>query len=168
MSMRETQQLCVVRVGPHLLGIPVMEVSELRRHTEMTPVPRARSVVKGLINLRGQIVTAFDMRRRLALAERDRSEGSMSVVMRSRSGGVCLLVDRIEDVIEVDDSTFERPPETLSAAVREVVRGVHKLDGRLLLVIDVNRVLSGDERAVPETVGSGIGVASSDGSQIGD
>ncbi len=167
MSGYEVQQICVVRVGPHLLGIPVMEVSELRRHSELTHVARARSVVKGLINLRGQIVTAFDMRRRLGLPEREPHQFAMSVVMRSRSGGVCLLVDRIDDVVEVDASTFERPPETLSASVRDVVRGVHKLEGRLLLVIDVCRVLETDERSTAEATAAALGVGSTDG-PIGD
>jgi purine-binding chemotaxis protein CheW len=96
-------------------------------------------VVSGLINLRGQIVTAVDLRRQLQMEPRAQGVAAMNVVVRSEDGAVSLLVDEIGDVVEVDDRTFERPPETLRGTVREVITGVHKLSDRLMLVLDTDK-----------------------------
>ena len=111
-------------------------VQEVIRSLEVTQVPLAPQVVSGLINLRGQIVTAVDLRRRLEMEPRAAGVPAMNVVVRSEDGAVSLLVDEIGDVVEVDDSTFERPPETLRGPVRLIITGVHKLNNRLMLVLD--------------------------------
>jgi purine-binding chemotaxis protein CheW len=105
----------------------------------MTIVPLAPGVVRGLINLRGQIVTAVDLRRRLELDCAPAGTKSMNVVVRSVDGAVSLLVDEIGDVVEVDEGTFELPPETIRPSVRNVILGIHKLKGRLLHVIDIEK-----------------------------
>ena len=104
-------------------------------------MPLAPEVVSGLINLRGQIVSAIDLRRRLGLADRPEGTLPVNVVVRTQDGAVSLLVDEIGDVIEVDEDTFESPPETLQGFAREVVLGVYKLSGRLLLALDIDRVV---------------------------
>jgi purine-binding chemotaxis protein CheW len=141
----DTSQLCTFVLGNVLFGIDVMSVQEVIRHQEMTPVPLTSRVVRGLINLRGQIVTAIDMRARLGLRERagdvDLLPPLMNVVVRTSDGGVVsLLVDEIGDVLEVDSGSFERVPETLAGSIRDHVRGVYKLDGRLLLLLDAECV----------------------------
>jgi purine-binding chemotaxis protein CheW len=95
--------------------------------------------VEGMINLRGQIVLAIDLRRRLALGERSKGELPMNVVVRTPDGAVSLLVDEIGDVIEVEQSSFEDPPETLRSAVRAMILGVHKLERKLLHVLDTQK-----------------------------
>jgi len=107
----------------------------------MTRVPLAPEVVEGLINLRGQIVTAIDMRRRLRLRPRPEGLMPMSMVVRAADGAVSLLVDEIGDVLEVEAESFERPPDNLDAASRELIRGVYKLKDRLLLVLDTERTV---------------------------
>ena len=104
----------------------------------MTRVPLAPPVVKGLINLRGQIVTALDMRRRLDLHERATADLPMNVVIRHDDGAVSLLVDEIGDVLEVEQEVFEPPPETLDSKSRELIRGVYKLNDRLMHVLDTD------------------------------
>src|SRR5262245_18463506 len=105
----------------------------------MTRVPLAPPVVRGLINLRGQIVTALDLRRRLALSDRPADQLPVNVVVQTDDGAVSLLVDEIGDVLSVPESAFERPPETLRGTARELIRGAYKLDGRLLLILDTQR-----------------------------
>jgi len=95
--------------------------------------------VSGLINLRGQIVTAVDLRRRLELEPSPPGMLAMNVVVRSEDGSVSLLVDEIGDVVEVEESTFEPPPETLRGSVRSMILGVHKLNDRLMHVLDIEK-----------------------------
>ena len=134
--MANTSQFCTFYLDKLLFGVDLRTVQEVIRSLDITQVPLAPQVVSGLINLRGQIVTAVDLRRRLELPPRPAGVPAMNIVVRSEDGAVSLLVDEIGDVVEVDESTFERPPETLRGPVRVMITGVHKLNNRLLLVLD--------------------------------
>jgi purine-binding chemotaxis protein CheW len=138
----EERQFCTFSIRDQYFGLDVMKVQEIIRCQPMTPVPLAHPLVRGLINLRGQIVTALDLRRRLDLP--DRAEGSLpvNVVVRTCDGAVSLLVDEIGDVIAVSDAQFEQPPETLRGTARELIHGAYKLSDRLLLVLDLERTVS--------------------------
>ena len=129
-------------VGDLFFGVDVLRVQEVLRFQQMTRVPQAPQVIEGLINLRGQIVTAIDLRRRLGMSERPADQLPMNVVVRTDDGALSLLVDEIGDVIEVEEQTFEQPPETLKGMEREMIRGVHKLPGSLLLVLDTERAVN--------------------------
>jgi purine-binding chemotaxis protein CheW len=140
--MTGTKQYATFFLGDLFLGVEVLKVQEVIRYQEMTPVPLAPDVIEGLINLRGQIVTAIDLRRRLELPARAAGSLPMNVVVRSDDGAVSLLVDEIGDVVEIDDDAYERPPETLKGVARELVTGVYKLKDRLLLVLDTDRAVA--------------------------
>ncbi len=137
----DSRQYATFVVHDLFLGVDVLKVQEVLRYQQMTPVPRADGVIEGLINLRGQIVTAFDMRRRLGLPGRPEGQTPMNVVVRNDDGAVSLLVDEIGDVIEVGGDDFEQAPETISRAAREVIEGVYKLPDRLLLVLSAEKAL---------------------------
>lgn len=139
--MATSQQFCTFLLDGNIFGTPVPKVQEVIQHQEMTRVPLAPDVVSGMINLRGQIVSAIDLRRRLGLKDRPPGELPMNVVVRTNEGAVSLLVDEIGDVIEVKEEALESPPETLQGFAREVVRGVYKLSGRLLLALDIDRIV---------------------------
>jgi purine-binding chemotaxis protein CheW len=126
-------------VADLLFGVDVLHVQEVLRYQPMTAVPQAPSVIQGLINLRGQIVTAIDMRRRLRLPPRAEDKPPMNIVVRTSDGAVSLMVDEIGDVLQLDESAYERPPENLDGVARELIRGVYKLKDRLLLVLDEER-----------------------------
>jgi purine-binding chemotaxis protein CheW len=149
--MPTANQYCTFYVDGIFFGVEVLRVQEVIRFQEMTAVPLASHVVSGLINLRGQIVTAIDLRRRLALPDRKNAELPMNVVIRTDDGAVSLLVDEIGDVIEVDESTHERPPETLHGVARQLVRGVYKLKDRLLLVLDTDLTMDLTEKTPATT-----------------
>ncbi len=144
--MGASQQFCTFFLDGHFFGTPVPKVQEVIQHQQMTRVPLAPDVVSGLINLRGQIVPAIDLRRRLGLPARSAGQLPMNVVVRTNDGAVSLLVDEIGDVIDVEEETLESPPETLQGFAREVVRGVYKLRERLLLVLDTERVVDSEMR----------------------
>jgi purine-binding chemotaxis protein CheW len=141
--MAGTQQFCTFYVDGQFFGVPVQQVQEVIRYQEMTRVPLVPRVIRGLINLRGQIVVAVDLRRRLNAAERSADQLPMNVVVRTADGAVSLLVDEIGDVLEVREDTFEPPPETLQNGSRELVVGVHKLPRQLLLILDTEKAVNG-------------------------
>jgi purine-binding chemotaxis protein CheW len=145
--MAQTSQFCTFYLDSLLFGVDLKGVQEVIRYLDMTKVPLAPAVVSGLINLRGQIVTAVDLRRRLELQPAPAGLLSMNVVVRSEDGAVSLLVDEIGDVVEVDDSSFEPPPETLSGSVRSMILGVHKLNERLMHVLDIEKACQMAEAA---------------------
>lgn len=148
---QHTRQFCTFFVDDLFLGIDVQQIQEVIRYQAMTRVPLAAASISGLINLRGQIVTAIDLRCRLGLPLRKPGESPMNVVVRDGDNVISLLVDRIGDVLEVDDELFESPPSTVRADVRGLIVGAYKLPQRLLLVLDTVRVLAeSDRRAVPE------------------
>lgn len=137
--MVDTKQFCTFYLDDLMFGVEVSKVQEVLRFQEMTRVPLANAVVRGLINLRGQIVTAVDLRRRLELKERPDNQLPMNVVVRTLDGVVSLLVDEIGDVLEVSEESFERPPDTIAGVTRQLVLGVYKLQESLLLILDTEK-----------------------------
>ena len=102
----------------------------------------ARREVRGIMNLRGQIVTAIDLRTRLGLPGRPEDQQPMNVVLMDGGGMISLLVDRIGDVVDVEDALFEPPPETLRGIARELIVGAFKLKHQLLLILDAEKVVT--------------------------
>jgi purine-binding chemotaxis protein CheW len=146
------EQYCTFWVAGQFFGVSVNEVQEVLRHQPMTPVPRANEAVRGLINLRGQIVTAVDLRVRLGLPPRAEGELPMNVIVRSRGEVVSLLVDDIGDVIDTAGLEVENVPSTMPARMAEVVRCVRPMADAVLLVLDA-------DLAVDVTAESGGGAA---------
>ena len=136
-----TKQFCTFFLNGLFFGVEVVQVQEVLRQQPMTRVPLAPATVRGLINLRGQIVTALDLRERLNLPTRTSGAPPMNVVVRTADGAVSLLVDEIGDVVEISEDIFERPPETLTGAARELVQGVYKMKERLLLILDTEKTV---------------------------
>jgi len=133
------RQLATFSVADLFFGVDVLDVQEVLLYQQMTRVPLAAHGVEGLINLRGQIVTALDLRRCLGLPPRATDTLPMNVVVRCYSESVSLLVDEIGDVLNVRHDCYESPPATLPVEVRQVLSGVYKLDRQLLLVLDLDR-----------------------------
>jgi purine-binding chemotaxis protein CheW len=142
------QQFCTFFLEDQFFGVPVQQVQEVIQCQEMTRVPLASEVIRGLINLRGQIVVAVALRHRFEMSERPESQPRMNLVVRTDDGLVSFLVDEIGDVVEADEEDFEPPPATLRGPARGLLRGVYKLQGRLMLVLDAERVLNCGEDSV--------------------
>jgi purine-binding chemotaxis protein CheW len=140
--MMPNHPYCTFFLDGMFFGVEVCKVQEVIRNQEMTRVPLAHRTISGLMNLRGQIVTAIDLRRRLGLADRPMGQGRMNVVVQTPDGAASLIVDEIGDVREVTADSFESPPSTLTASARKLIRGAYKLPDRLLLVLDIEQVLS--------------------------
>lgn len=140
--MADSTSYCTFWLDGQRFGIEVLDVQEVLRTQSMTPVPLAPEAITGLINLRGQIITAIDLRQRLELPPREDGASSVNIVVRTEEGPVSLLVDSIGGVLEVDRADYELPPETISGAGRDLIAGVYKVDGPLLHVLEVERVIS--------------------------
>lgn len=134
-------QMCTFVLDRLLFAVEVERVQEVIRYQDATPVLTAPDAIAGLINLRGQIVTAIDLRRRIGLREREQDARPMNIVVRSGEGAVSLLVDEIGEVVEVDPESFEPLPETVTGSMRTTTSGVYKLEQALLHALDLTATL---------------------------
>ncbi len=137
----KTQQLCTFYVDDLLLGIDVQQVQEVIRYQNIARVPMAPPVIRGLINLRGQIITALELRTQLGMPARNSEELPTNVIVRDGENTLSLLVDSIGDVIEVERDCFEPPPSTVAAHTRGLLLGAYKLPERLLLALNLHRAV---------------------------
>ena len=144
MTQSDSVQICSFQVGPLMCGIELQHIQEISGYQPMTPVPLASEVVIGLINLRGQVITVIDLRRRLSLPPRSDLELSCNLVVRCKSGVVSLLIDDIGDVLQVARSALQPPPQTLSMRARRYVESVLEVERELLLTLDIDTTTSLD------------------------
>lgn len=128
-------------VADRYLGVPVERVQEVLRAQPITPVPLAHEHIEGLLNMRGQIVTALNLRARLGLPPRDAEAPRANVIVMTDDGPLSLVVDALGDVVAVHDGLFEPPPDTLQTDTRHLIKGAYKLDDALLLDLDLDRTL---------------------------
>jgi purine-binding chemotaxis protein CheW len=137
--MASGRQFCTFYLNHLLFGVESQKIQEVVTHRELRPVPLAPRVVSGLMNLRGQVVVALELRRQLELPDRSPESKPVCLVVRTASGTVCLLADEVGNVVEVQEDTFEPSPETLSPRLRSVILGVHKLEHQLMHVLDTEQ-----------------------------
>lgn len=130
-----------VRLAGQLLGIPVLTVHDVLNAQTITRIPLAPSWVAGVLNLRGRIVTAIDLRERLGIPRREDDQKEMSVVVEHKGEPYSLQIDSVGEVLALDEEDFEKNPVTLDARWREVSMGIYRLDGELMAVLDVEKLL---------------------------
>jgi purine-binding chemotaxis protein CheW len=140
--MSEREMLCTFQLAGQWFGIEAAGVQEVLRHQPVTALTWASDAVRGLLNLRGQIVTAVDLRRGLRLPPRDDREAPTHVVVRVAGAAVSLWVDEVGEVLEVETAAREEVPATLPETMHGFIRGVYRTPGHLLLALDVPRLVS--------------------------
>ena len=133
-------QVATFRLAQEWFGLDVLRVQEVMRALPCTGVPRSPAHVSGLINVRGVIVTAISLHRRLGFPVGEDPDEHMNLIVNTPEGPVCLRVDEIGDVVDVDSLSFAERPPTVGAAVRDCIAGVLRLDGRLVTLLDVDRL----------------------------
>src|SRR3984893_1245765 len=138
----EAQEFVTVTVAGQLFGIPVLQVQDVLGPQRITRIPLAPPEVAGSLNLRGRIVTAIDIRIRLGLPELTDGKKRMSIVVDHGGELYSLMVDSVGEVLSLTEAAFERNPATLDQRWREVSAGIYRLDGQLLVVLDVARLLN--------------------------
>ncbi|HYD98408.1 MAG TPA: chemotaxis protein CheW [Alphaproteobacteria bacterium] len=136
------QEYVTMTIADQLFGIPVLQVQDVLGAQRITRIPLAPPEVAGSLNLRGRIVTAIDVRLRLRLQPRPADKPSMSIVVDYRGELYSLMVDSVGEVMSLSVDDFERNPATLDPLWREVSTGIYRLNEKLLVVLDVSRLLS--------------------------
>jgi purine-binding chemotaxis protein CheW len=140
--MSDVRQIASFLAQDLFFGVDVLQVQEIIRQVAITRVPLAPPMVSGLINMRGQIVTAIDLRRCLGLPERPPGQPPAGLILQAEEGLVGLIVDEVGTVFELPEDAFEPPPEILKGRLRTLVSRVYTLPSRLLLVMDTERLLT--------------------------
>ena len=150
--MAANQKYATFYLNEICFGVPIEKVQEVLEFQNITPVPLSLPVLPGIINLRGQILTTFDLKTRLDLSESESGAQPMMIVVRTSEGPMNLIVDKIGSVVDVDPEQFEKPTETLKAGVRAVTTHVCKLEGLLLLALDTEKIIQSSEAGVSQAV----------------
>lgn len=137
----QTSDFSTFEVAGQLLGIAILDVQDVLNPMKIAKIPLAGPEVAGLLNLRGRIVTAIDMRQRLGLPAFENRDNCMSIVIEKNGELYSLIVDKVGDVLSLPDSQFEQTPANLKQVWSAVSSGVYRLEKRIMVVIDVNNLL---------------------------
>ncbi|MCC6715706.1 MAG: chemotaxis protein CheW [Gammaproteobacteria bacterium] len=133
------------RLGDETYGINVMQVQEVLRMTEIAPVPGAPHYVLGIINLRGNVVTVLDTRARFGLEARETDDATRIVIIETDGHIVGILVDSVAEVVNLRGSEIETAPNVGNSESARYIQGVYSRDGGILILVDVNKLLSAEE-----------------------
>tara|TARA_B100001123_G_scaffold149130_1_gene172710 strand:- start:905 stop:1378 length:474 start_codon:yes stop_codon:yes gene_type:complete len=141
MYRSEEKEFITMQIGDYYFGIPVLVVQDVLRSHKIMKIPLTPSMVAGSLNLRGRIVTAIDMRKRMGMSSFEDLNKPMHVVVSYRDELFSLLVDKVGDVMSLEMNQFEKTPSNLQNEWREMAAGVFKLDGKLLIILDVSGII---------------------------
>ena len=141
-------QIVSFKLGNEEFGVDILLVQEINRMTQITKVPSSPDFVEVVINLRGKVIPVIDLRRRLNLERVEHDKGTRIIVVEIKNRTIGFIVDSVNEVLRVPADTFEAPPEMVSGIGSEFIRAVGKLEDRLLILIDLNKILLEEETAV--------------------
>lgn len=162
MSVTETQNTDALRAGPavimadyvtmivsgQLFGIPVLEVHDVFVPTKLAHVPMAPPEIAGVLNLRGRIVTAIDLRQRLGYSPRVTGEKSMAIVIEHHGEPYSLLVDSVGEVLSLEAALFEKNPSNLDPKLQDISEGIYRLEENLLVVLQLDKIIQTIDGAI--------------------
>ncbi len=141
MTTSNMQDYVTILIADQLFGIPVLEVHDVLRGLKLTKIPLAPAEVAGALNLRGRIVTAIDVRKRLGLPELENDEDGMSIVVEHQGEPYSLMIDNVGEVLSLDMNELQPTPVTLDSCWKEISGGVYRLEKKLLVVLQIERLL---------------------------
>jgi purine-binding chemotaxis protein CheW len=151
-STSETQ-LVTFNLGKEEFAVPILQIQEINRLAEITRVPKSPDFVEGVINLRGKVIPIIDLRKRFGLVETELGKSTRIVVVNIDGRTVGLIVDAVSEVLRLSRSAIEPPPAIVAGIDAEYIKGLGKMEGRLLILLDLSKILTGEEkRALGEVV----------------
>jgi purine-binding chemotaxis protein CheW len=140
------EQLVIFELANEVYGVDISRVQEIIRMTNITRLPRAPEFVEGVINLRGKVIPVVDLKKRFGLAERERTKASRIVVVDVGDHTIGMVVDAVSEVLRVPSSAVEPPSPVVTTIESDYIRGIAKLEGRLIILLDLDKVLSWEEK----------------------
>ena len=140
-------QLVSFKLGDEEFGVDIMQVQEIIRMQNITSVPNAPEFVEGVINLRGRVIPIIDLRKRFGLQEKPHDKSTRIIVVKVEEITVGLVVDEVSEVLRIPADTVEPPPPIVGGVESEYINGVGKLEDRLLILLDLSKTLSKEEKA---------------------
>lgn len=146
-SGEELIQLVTFVVGEEEFAVPILSVQEINRMMQITRVPQSPAFVEGVVNLRGKIIPVVDLRKRFGLAQKESTGDNRIVVVEVTGRVIGFLVDRVNEVLRIHSRIIEPPPAMVCGIDSEYVQSVGKLDDRLLILLDLERLFGGEEAA---------------------
>ncbi len=141
----ELLQLVTFTIGHEEFGVDILAVQEIIRTMEITKVPKAPHFVEGVINLRGKVIPIIDLRSRFRMSSKKHDKSTRIIVLEISGMIVGFVVDAVSEVLRVRSSTVEPPPPVVAGIESEYISGIGKLDDRLLILLDLNKLLGGEE-----------------------
>lgn len=140
------EQLVVFELANEVYGVAISRVQEIIRMTTITRLPRAPEFVEGVINLRGKVIPVVDLKKRFGLQEGERTKASRIVVVDVGDHTIGMVVDAVSEVLRVPSGAVEPPSPVVTTIESDYIRGIAKLEGRLIILLDLDKVLSWDEK----------------------
>lgn len=148
----EILQLVSFKIGNEEFGVDILNVQEINKMTQITKVPNAPDFVEGVINLRGRIIPVIDLRTRLELDKKEHDKDTRIIVVEISNKTVGFIVDAVKEVLRVPVNITEAPPEIVTGIDSEFIKSVGKLDDRLLILMDLNKIITNVEKQELELV----------------
>lgn len=148
----EILQLVSFKIGNEEFGVDILNVQEINKMTQITKVPNAPDFVEGVINLRGRIIPVIDLRTRLKLDKKEHDKDTRIIVVEISNKTVGFIVDAVKEVLRVPVNITEAPPEIVTGIDSEFIKSVGKLDDRLLILMDLNKIITNVEKQELELV----------------
>jgi len=145
-SKKEVLQLVTFRLGTEEYSLDILSVQEIIRHMHLTKVPRTPDFVEGVINLRGRVIPVLDLRKRFGMPSEERTNETRIIVVEVEGKTVGLKVDAVSEVLRLPAASVEPPPSLIAGVESEYIKGVGKLDGRLIILLDVGKILTRSEK----------------------
>ena len=146
MDAKEVLQLVTFRLGDEEFSLDILKVQEIIRHMDLTRVPRTPEFVDGVINLRGRVIPVLDLRKRFGMQGQDKTSDTRIIVVDVDGRTVGFKVDAVSEVLRISPDTVEPPPSVVSGGESEYIKGIGKLEGRLIILLDVTKILSKSEK----------------------
>lgn len=141
----KTVELATFYIGQALCGMNILQIQEINKIMQLTPVPQAPEYVKGVLNLRGKIVTIIDLAKKLGLGNTEVDDNTRNIIINTHDGSAGVLVSKISDVVSAEKNTMEKPPSNMKGIQGKFFAGVYKMENTLVGVLDLEKVLSIEE-----------------------
>ena len=156
-GLQETTQLVGFKLGREFFGIAIIDVQEIIRHQEITMVPRTPDFVEGVISLRGRVIPVINLRKRFSMKASERTKDTRIVIVELDCGTVGFIVDAVTEVISIPKKSIEPAPPTATGVSREYILGVGKLEDKLMVILNLNQVLSRESKQKIKQMAAGSG-----------